>query len=387
LWRGVACLIVVLMHAISYAPWYQAIIGKAPLPELQTTADRVALLMHKAIACLWIGVPMFFVISGYCITATVDSMARRQGRLSEYFYRRFRRIYPPYWIACGAALLIVLACQLAPWPGLYSDDEVASYLPGALSASQWLGNLTLTESWRQNVAGDPQLYFLGTAWTLCYEEQFYALAGLILLCWPRRIFQAAIGITLASLAARIGARALGLRIDGFFFDGYWLQFAAGILVYYRINYATPRGGRWINLALGSAALAGLVFSGYLPERVDKWTAVALAFAWLISVIHPLDRWLTTSRLCAPLRYCGRLCYSMYLVHWPVTKVVGQSMLLAGFDGPWQTLLVTVPLGTVLSIAAAAVFYNFVERRCLNAPYVGGQSLGGGLSLRLPARAT
>lgn len=367
IWRGVACLLVLLMHSISYAPIYRAYVGQIKLAAPTTAADRVVRLVHVVLGNLWIGVPMFFVISGYCIMAAVDSMRRRGGSLGEYFWRRFRRIYPPYWTAVALALLVVALCALAPWPELYGDHQRASYRPGDFSAAQWLGNLTLTESWRPNVAGDRQSYFMGTTWTLCYEEQFYALAGLILLCWPTRMFRAALGVTLAAVVARFAAARWNVPIDGFFFDGYWLQFAAGILVYYRLNYASPRAGRAITRLLAGAALAGIALRGYLPANVDRWTVVALAFAWLIAVLHPWDKRVFASRWLSPLAYCGRLCYSMYLVHWPISKAVAHALLLSGVDGPWQTLLLTVPLCVAASVAVAALFHHFVERRFLNTP--------------------
>src|SRR6266571_8747304 len=79
-WRGVACLMVVVYHASFYA---QA--------NLAGT-DFVAGLTYKLISYMWIGVPIFFAISGYCITASSDSARRKPRAVQQYFWRRFRRI-------------------------------------------------------------------------------------------------------------------------------------------------------------------------------------------------------------------------------------------------------------------------------------------------------
>ena len=54
-------------------------------------------------------------------------------------------------------------------------------MPQDLSAAQWLGNVTLTESWRHLVGGGPQEIFTRVAWSLCFEEQFYFLCFAVLL--------------------------------------------------------------------------------------------------------------------------------------------------------------------------------------------------------------
>ena len=73
--------------------------------------------------------------------------------------------------------------------------------PGNLSGNQWLGNLTLTEFWVPGLLGHVPRYLegIGHAWSLAYEEQFYAVCGLLLIVSQRRMnrfFAGAAGITL-----------------------------------------------------------------------------------------------------------------------------------------------------------------------------------------------
>jgi peptidoglycan/LPS O-acetylase OafA/YrhL len=211
--------------------------------------------------------------------------------------------------------------------------------------------------------------FLQHAWTLCYEEQFYAVVGVILLISPRRFFPLAAAVTLAVFTLEMlpehRAPALGFihrNSTGFFFDGYWLYFAAGIGVYYFINYAALRG----RLALASALLLGIAWG--LKTGNDTRT-VSFSFALLLLALHPVDDGLAAARWSRPISWCGAMCYSLYLVHLPVCKAVSHSLFLAGIDSSLETLLITIPLCMAASIAVAWPFHLWVERRFLNTPTV------------------
>jgi peptidoglycan/LPS O-acetylase OafA/YrhL len=361
LWRGVACLLVVLKHVTIYAPAYGLV------PSDDTESSDLAAWLIKASSHLWIGVPFFFVISGYCISATADSTRRRGHPLVTYFIRRFRRIYPPYWAVIGLLCVFVIG-MVALVPGLLIDGHRNIPRPGWLSEGQWFGNLTLTESWRAHVGGEPTGYFNTVSWTLCYEEQFYAVVGLLLLLTPRRFFLGAAVVTAITVVLQylVPARA----IEGFFFDGYWVHFAAGILLYYRINYAGPWAARLANVALLVAMLLyaknHTPFHGVGPH-VGEAGFFACAFALVVSLLHPFDRQLATARVFRPLMFCGMICYSLYLVHWPVCKAIAHGLYMLGVRSNAATLLITVPVGVAASVLLAWGFFRLVERRFLNSP--------------------
>jgi len=95
--------------------------------------------------------------------------------------------------------------------------------------------------------------------------------------------------------------------------------------------------------------------------------VAFGFALLLSLLHPWDRRLASARVVRPLLFCGQICYSLYLVHWPVVKLVGHGLYLLGVRGDAATVLVTVPLNVATSVLLAWLFFRLCERRFLNAP--------------------
>lgn len=352
-WRGVACLLVVVFHAS-----YDVRVADEPQPFRA---------IFRAVSYLWLGVPMFFVISGYCIAAACDSARRRERAVGHYFFRRFRRIFPPYWIAVALSLLLVTAFALAGRADVFHDGWHDFPRPGEISLTQWIGNLSLTEGWRGHLVADEGKWFLGHAWSLGYEEQFYALCGLVLFTMPRRFFEGLILVTLGAVVLRAASSALGFARSGLFFDGYWLLFAAGATVYYKVNYAGRAGQRAVDAAL----LALFAASAWLLSTTGSDFAVSLvvsfAFALLLSLLHSRDEAIHKSPWTRPVTFCGVMCYSLYLVHWPVAKAVSHGLYLAGVRGGALTLLLVIPCSVAASVAAARAFHVHVERRFLNPP--------------------
>jgi peptidoglycan/LPS O-acetylase OafA/YrhL len=224
------------------------------------------------------------------------------------------------------------------------------------------------------ITPDPREYYLGQSWSLCYEEQFYLIFGLILLVAANRMFMVSSAISVLVVVTFLGARAAGIDISGTFLDGRWLTFAAGILVYWVLNYA-PEGARKsykAGLLVALLLLAGLML--YPPTRT--WIslrlayielATATAFAAALTFLHPYDRRIAQSRLLAPLAWCGTMSYSIYLVHWTVVKPLSRWLWVQGVTGPAATLLITLPLCAIAAIVVGRLFFLGVERHFLNSP--------------------
>jgi peptidoglycan/LPS O-acetylase OafA/YrhL len=336
IWRGFACLLVVIFHSAYYS------IDECSWHHGSGTASAVI----GCISRFWMGVPIFFVISGYCISATADSTRRRPHSFRTYFYRRFRRIFPPFWIFLLLSVLLVGASEFAVKPGLFADSAHAIPRPWSLSAAQWFGNVSLTETWRPHVLGGPSDFFMGHAWTLCYEEQFYAVTGLLLLISGARFFHLAAAVSALVLVPTL-CRAFGVRIhcvEGFFFDGRWLEFAAGVLLYYCLNYggAAVRKGTVFCL-LGAVALCCASHkASHLRFDFATEMLVACLFAIAALACRPWDELLRSARILWPLKMCGRMCYSLYLVHWPVSKAI--SHLLFGLFFTFADEVAVIPDG-------------------------------------------
>lgn len=369
-WRGVAILSVVVFHS-TY--------GYAVTPD-----SKADVLMHggslfdwlaTATAYLWVGVPLFFVISGYCIAASADAARRRPAPVGRFFLRRFLRIYPPLWAFLALAALGVWLVPDSAMPGADFGVERPLPYPNELHWANWVGAATLTEEWRHQLGGPPREYMAGQLWTLCYEEQFYLLAGLLLLAVPRWFF-AGVAVVTAAVALNVvplptvagfDLNRLRLPLPGFFFDGLWLAFAAGVGVYYRVNYATEKGRLYLDMLLASGAclaLSGVPHWASFPQGLPAYLTTAFAFALALGWLHRWDAANGSARVLAPLRYWGRRCYSLYLVHIPVVLLVKWNLYRHGVTSNAGTLFVTVPACLAAALPLAAVFHREVERRCL-----------------------
>lgn len=346
IWRGVACLFVILYHSV-------LVYGASGSEGDGPITSAIIGFFHG----LNVGVVLFFVISGYCIAAASDSARRHGSPVRRYFLRRFRRIYPPLWIVTAVAIAFFAAVDVLISPGLLSSSPWPQLRPWWYSPSQWLGNLTLTETWRHYLGGASRGHFPGQAWTLCYEEQFYAVTGALLLV-PRFLFRGAVVVTALTIVVMVASHVWQFPIEGFFFDGNWLTFAAGMLVYFHINYCSRDQRRLSYAVLGMA----LVLAAWLdlPGGVS-----AFGFAIALAVLQRHDVAIASSVLTKPLLWCGQMCYSLYLVHQLIVKAVSQSLYVAGIDSGVATLLITVPACVLASVAAGQIFYRLVERRFLN----------------------
>lgn len=360
-WRGASCLALVVFHATMQLV-HQGISFEG------TSWENAGAVLTAVAARSWIGVPIFFVISGYCIMATIDSRRRKSIGIPDYVRRRVRRIYPPYLIALALSCIAIAVVENFFSPGLLSDGIFTIPKLGALSVAQWLGNFTLTETWRPYFFGDGSAMILPNTWTLCYEEQFYALAGVILFTAPRRIFLGAAVVTGISVAVKVASKLAGVHLEGLVFDGRWLLIAAGILAYYRINYATPRQTKLIYAIL----LLGALFADKDPSMllavepnhsIERF--VAYSFALLICILYPLDKRLSAWKVLLPITFCGQMSYSIYLMHPLITKGISHGLFRGGHNGPWVTFLLIVPLCIAVSLAASIVFHRLIERRFIN----------------------
>jgi len=363
MWRGIACLMMVVFHTTMQIT--EATHNASPAADSLTWLGQCLVM---ATARSWIGVPIFFVISGYCIMATLDSGRRRQRSFGEYLSRRFRRIYPPYWIALAVAVVAIWLFEFAGADGLFADGRFTVPLPWEMTAGQWFGNLTLTETWRPLVTDEPMSQLLPNTWTLCYEEQFYFAAGLLLWFAPRRIFIFLAIFTVGTFAAKVVAHKLGVSLFGTFLDGRWLLIAAGIAVYYQINYAGCWTGRAIHLAL----LLGMATANLGPADMADWEPTndlerfaGFGFALLISLTYGWDKAIMATRAAKLFAAVGGISYSVYLIHPLIAKGLSYGLFRAGNQNPWFTLLVIVPCSLACSLLVANVFYALVERHFQN----------------------
>ncbi len=359
-WRGVACLMVVIDHAAVNLAWVDAEVAgpEGWLRWLVVGATRLAL-----------GPSLFFVLSGFCVAASVESSRRKGTTPLAFLSRRFWRIVPTYWVALLGFVVAVAACDALGLAWLHGGGRgLALASPGDLSWGQWFGNITLTETWRHAYlpgAGQENV-FTRIAWTLCYQEQFYAISALVWVLSPRRWFRGLAVATGLILACRVVLWDSGRlpQIDGLF-PIYWQEFAVGLAVYWRLSRAETTGER---LAV-DVGLVGLVGLGLWVQFAS--TAVAAGFGLTLIGLRGRDATIAGARWLDPIRACGRRCFSIYLVHLPICSMGSVALDGLGLSGFWSRAMVVIPTVTAIALVASWAFHAAIESKFIGRPDLAG----------------
>ncbi len=317
---------------------------------------------------LWLGVQLFFVISGYCIAAAVDNSREQQLPFLQFMRRRVRRIAPPYLGSLALAAVVKLATS-------------ADLFNGSRSISPpwfWLSNLTLTQwsyitaRWLQTGDGLAAPWFnpmllLGVHWSLNYEEQFYLLCGLILV-FHRKARPVMLVGGLTAGVAFFNILWPG-RVTGLFVD-YWLQFFCGVLVYLRLcRSGSAAAARALDALLIGGAIALLICAlrrgdfPLLPNQLQFHGQLAVCAIYALRY----DAAASASPPVRALGFFGKFSYSIYLVHRPMLDALEPvSQGLQSRLG-WAVADVWV-VGAVL--VSAYAFYRLFEKPFLNPSLAG-----------------
>jgi peptidoglycan/LPS O-acetylase OafA/YrhL len=316
----------------------------------------------------FLGVDVFFVLSGYLITALLLAERRRTGtvNLRQFWGRRARRLLP--------AVVVLLAAVAVAIPLLAPDQSYR--LRGDLVASLgYVMNWRLIfahQSYFQSAGRPPILQHL---WSLAVEEQFYLLWPPILaLTLRRRPYRRLVKPLLIAAAASAG---LMLLLFTPYTDPSRVYFgtdtrAAALLVGAALAAATTRwqlvdrvqrGGRVALDAVGFVCLAGLALAVSHVNEFDPllyrggFLVVAVLAAGLVAAAARPGPPLVVSRLLgsSPLVWLGKRSYAVYLWFWPVLMLTRPHA-----DVP-LTGLPLLALRIAITLALAAASYRFVER--------------------------
>jgi peptidoglycan/LPS O-acetylase OafA/YrhL len=344
--------------AKAQAPWpsrYELLDG------LRGLAALAVLLHHLQIVSIGhFAVMVFFIISGYCITASADSHLVAGTGFQAFMVRRVRRIYPPYLLA-----LTYYSITRVIKAALFGQNELNR------PALDWLQNLTLTQ-WVSNVfhpvqwPGENPTLFVAAFWSLNYEEQFYLIMGIGLFAALR------LGIPLMWTVLAIGIAGLawnwlipGNWIYGFFVE-YWVHFALGSCLYFALCRYTGTRSRWTFVSL-TALLGSMCFVRLIPVNADTiYDMRAMVELSLLSVVtlvlfflRPYSSRVTGYKLWRPIAILGTISYSLYLIHQfnlTLIESIARHALPAKSPG-FVTAIVTI----VLHLALATMFWYCCER--------------------------
>lgn len=307
------------------------------LDGLRAGAILLVLACHTAGFALpggWVGVDVFFVLSGYLITSILLRELRETGGvdLSAFYMRRALRLLPALALLCGFQIV-------RSWFSPNGQEIREATLVGALYLENW-----------NTVYGWWPAELMGHTWSLAVEEQFYLLWPLLL---PLVLIRG-LWWSCAAVCAMVLARVVCWRIG---YAETTLDFSmlrpVGLLVgcglaFVKIRPTISEG--WANASLCLIAGAALLVSRSPILFSIAPVVVSLA---TVAVILGSPAWLSV----APLRYLGRISYGVYLYHWPLF-MLGEKWKPHGLGHFYALGLIA------LIVAIAALSYEFVEKPVL-----------------------
>ena len=326
---------------------------------LRAVAVIAVLLYHLGIDWIpggFLGVDLFFVISGYVITGLILDSIARSGTLDlrAFYLSRIRRLVPA---------LVAMLVFTTLFIGVYAPDTVRRFLadiPYVLSGSMNWALVSRQQDYFEAIGRPPLLQH---TWSLAVEAQFYLIWPLVLLFILRYFgkknipFAAlaiaiASGITLFAYSIRIDTQESAISHVYFGTDTHSIGLFLGsaLAVSWQpqnlTREITKRAQDFVDL-IGVVGLLGLL-STFLFINENDPTLYRIAFplsalfgcATLISVVHPASRFapILSTR---PLIWIGERSYGIYLWHWIVFQLTRPSIDLVGDDWALYALRVLI----------------------------------------------
>jgi peptidoglycan/LPS O-acetylase OafA/YrhL len=322
----------------------------------------------------YVGVDVFFVISGFVITGVLLRERDSSGKVSilGFYGRRARRIIP-------AATLVIIATSVAAYLmlGVVYGDETAT---DARWTSVFLANFHFAASGTNYLTATQLPSLLQNFWSLAVEEQFYLVYPAIFLVVAslktraslatKLVITLGVGIV-ASLAFSV-LRTSSNPTAAFFspFTRAWeLALGALVAVATRWLLLVPKhiGAVMTWAGLAAIAFAALVFNNNTPYPGSAVAVPVIGAALVIAggVTVPADGAETLLRL-APFQWMGKLSYSMYLWHWPILLIAayyaGKASLPFSENILWIMVALVASIGTYLVLENPVRHAQVLTRR-------------------------
>jgi peptidoglycan/LPS O-acetylase OafA/YrhL len=347
--RGVAILLVLLLHFGPYAP------------VLHPPTSLVDRLYFRISGTGWTGVDLFFVLSGYLITGILFDTKGSKHYFRQFYARRVLRIFPLYY----AALIIFLV--IVPWP--HNLEWVVKELRGD-AVWYW----TYLYNFKVAVTGFLPSSALGHFWSLAVEEQFYLVWPIVVLWLGRK------HLLLACVVAVVAALACRLALS---FSGYvvlpdvWtparmdaLAIGAFIAVMARLPGGLAIMRRW---AGPIAVAAGLPLAVLLRYNIALFTVghtlVSLFFGAILVLSLTASSSSAFGRIMASpvLRFFGAYSYALYVFHQPLRyfrPVFSLDFVPTVFGSQLPAYLLWLVISIGATVAVALLSWHVLEKQFL-----------------------
>ena len=320
----------------------------------------------------WVGVDLFFVLSGFLITDLLLNSQNKKNYFRNFYIRRFLRIFPLYY------LTLIIFFSFAPY--FFSQQNIGEY--HYYSQNQiWFWSFL--QNWFFVDKGLSSSPFLSHFWSLAVEEQFY-------LFWPLVLFLVKDLRKARILTISLILIVLVMRVY------IWIQYPGDMVKYYcntltridsvlmgcllsiYIKSGREFSGRTVKIVLGFCLLYFAMSFGVMKNVKNTnpffstigYTVVSVFFATVIYVFIKGNRqglqWLQQSYA---LKYIGKISYGIYVFHIPVYLILSSAFMDVfrqdlGLSYLNALLLIAI-ISLFLTILASAVSFHFLEKPILS----------------------
>ncbi len=337
--RAIAILLVLFHHAWEYT-------GVSQFGKSVTSILKLG----------WVGVDIFFVLSGFLICAVLLQARGQQKFFSTFYFRRMFRIFPLYY-AClailGLAAVLILVSNRPLPPALSDVDKI------------WVNVFYLTNIFMAFQGFD--WAFFRPTWTLALEEQFYLIFPLLVFFLaPKKLFLTLAGIVVASPMIRLFALEITGSQDfvALFplcrFDGFAAGALCALIVHNKTEIRTPYLLPTMLLSgFGAAFLLLFAYRSDLTFIAFGYTSIYVFFAGLIYIMCKFNPKSWSFLSAKPMTMVGHLSYSLYLLH---------MLVRGGLDGLIKWDLTSIPIVilrmlaiVMVSLAVAHLSFRYFEQ--------------------------
>ena len=300
----------------------------------------------------FLGVDLFFVLSGFLITGLLLSEFEHTGSISipKFYMRRVLRLGP-------ALALYLIACLIVA----YHTQQIIVQRQLKLIAYA----LLYSTNWRMAFDWDPVLDPTAIIWSLSIEEQFYLVWPLLLFaCLALRLKRRFISLGLVAVIAAICLHRNALLNEGTTLTRlyYGTDTHADALLVGCLTAIVPLEritSNWIGRTAGIIGAGVFLYLTTVVKFTDEWlyrggfTLIAVVAGLVIAVAaNNPPRLLSIALSWSPLRWFGKISYGLYLWHWLVIQTA--SFYYFGYWEPWAKL--------TLAIGISAASYYLIEAR-------------------------
>ena len=287
---------------------------RADIEGLRAVAILPILIFHLDPAAMpggFIGVDIFFVISGFLISGQILRSGPGEFRFVQFYIRRIRRLFP--------ALAVTVAVSLVFAWKLFTPSHLVGFAKSALASLAGIANVYFYASvdyFNENALLHPLLH----VWSLSLEEQFYLIWPAFLILAARLARHAVLGAVVTVGLLSLAACMVSLRQDPYL--AFYMmplrifEFSIGCVVLLLVKRPRPL----ISMLCGALGTAILIASCFMFDGNSPWPGIGAllpsAGTALLLVAGREGPWHAVLSF-APLRWIGRISYSVYLVHWPL----------------------------------------------------------------------